>query len=72
MTVDDYTVHQLKEFNGKKLKTTAEEGLDPEDEAEEINLSITSATEMTFLNYSRFKTGTRKTAGFRNNNSIDV
>ena len=40
--VDEYTVHQLKESNGKKLNTK--------------NLNISSATEVTFLNYLRFLT----------------
>merc|ERR1712183_39838 len=33
-TVDEYAVQQLKEFDGKKLKSTTKEGLDIEDEDE--------------------------------------
>ena len=40
-TVDEYTVHQLKGFNGKMLKTTAEEGWDLDDENDEKNLFLT-------------------------------
>ena len=36
--IDEYTVQQLKEFDGKKLKSTTKEGLDPEGEDEEKNL----------------------------------
>merc|ERR1712113_1204675 len=32
--IDEYTVQQLKEFDGKKLKSTTKEGLDLEDEDE--------------------------------------
>ena len=32
VSVDEYTVHQLKEFNVKKLKSTTKEGLDLDDE----------------------------------------
>ena len=32
--VDEYCVQQLKEFDGKKLKSTTKEGLDIEDEDE--------------------------------------
>merc|ERR1712057_31619 len=32
--IDEYTVQQLKEFDGKKLKSTTKEGLDIEDEDE--------------------------------------
>ena len=32
--VDEYSVQQLKEFDGKKLKSTTKEGLDIEDEDE--------------------------------------
>ena len=33
--IDEYSVQQLKEFDGKKLKSTTKEGLDIEDEDEE-------------------------------------
>ena len=33
--VDDYAMQQLKEFDGKKLKSTTKEGLDIEDDDEE-------------------------------------
>ena len=32
--IDEYSVQQLKEFDGKKLKSTTKEGLDIEDEDE--------------------------------------
>ena len=32
--IDEYGVQQLKEFDGKKLKSTTKEGLDIEDEDE--------------------------------------
>ena len=32
--IDEYSVQQLKEFDGKKLKSTTKEGLDSEDEDE--------------------------------------
>jgi molecular chaperone HtpG len=32
--VDEYCVQQMKEFDGKKLKSTTKEGLDIEDEDE--------------------------------------
>ena len=38
--VDEYSVQQLKEFDGKKLKSTTKEGLDTEDE-DEKNLGST-------------------------------
>ena len=37
--VDEYSVQQLKEFDGKKLKSTTKEGLDIEDE-DEKNLGM--------------------------------
>merc|ERR1711937_813445 len=36
--IDEYTVQQLKEFDGKKLKSTTKEGLDLEDEDEKKKL----------------------------------
>merc|ERR1712160_110710 len=36
--VDEYAVQQLKEFDGKKLKSTTKEGLDIEDEDEKKKL----------------------------------
>merc|ERR1711963_24877 len=36
--VDEYAVQQLKEFDGKKLKSTTKEGLDIEDEDEKKNM----------------------------------
>merc|ERR1711865_925305 len=36
--VDEYAVQQLKEFDGKKLKSTTKEGLDLEDEDEKKKL----------------------------------
>merc|ERR1712071_704421 len=36
--VDEYCVQQLKEFDGKKLKSTTKEGLDLEDEDEKKKL----------------------------------
>merc|ERR1712238_626151 len=36
--VDEYAVQQLKEFEGKKLKSTTKEGLDIEDEDEKKKL----------------------------------
>merc|ERR1712203_52668 len=36
--VDEYCVQQLKEFDGKKLKSTTKEGLDVEDEDEKKKL----------------------------------
>merc|ERR1711937_265008 len=36
--IDEYTVQQLKEFDGKKLKSTTKEGLDIEDEDEKKKL----------------------------------
>merc|ERR1712151_1078366 len=36
--IDEYAVHQLKEFDGKKLKSTTKEGLDIEDEDEKKKL----------------------------------
>merc|ERR1712151_1359478 len=34
--VDEYAVQQLKEFDGKKLKSTTKEGLDIEDKVEKV------------------------------------
>merc|ERR1712172_302995 len=34
--IDEYTVQQLKEFDGKKLKSTTKEGLDLEDEKKKL------------------------------------
>ena len=36
--VDEYTVQQVKEFDGKKLKSTTKKGLDLGDEDEKKNL----------------------------------
>merc|ERR1712063_138474 len=36
--IDEYCVQQLKEFDGKKLKSTTKEGLDLEDEDEKKKL----------------------------------
>ena len=36
--IDEYSVQQLKEFDGKKLKSTTKEGLDLEDEDEKKKL----------------------------------
>merc|ERR1712004_372640 len=36
--IDEYSVQQLKEFDGKKLKSTTKEGLDIEDEDEKKKL----------------------------------
>merc|ERR1712110_1030160 len=36
--IDEYAVQQLKEFDGKKLKSTTKEGLDIEDEDEKKKL----------------------------------
>ena len=46
--IDEYSVQQLKEFDGKKLKSTTKEGLDIEDEDEKSLGSIQrgSALEM--------------------------
>jgi len=37
--VDEYAAQQLKEFDGKKLKSTAKEGFDLEDEDEKTKAS---------------------------------
>eukprot|EP00971_Amphidinium_carterae_P207506 4117276-Amphidinium_carterae.1 len=37
-TLDEYTVQQLKEFDGKKLKSTTKEGLETEDDDEKKKL----------------------------------
>eukprot|EP00971_Amphidinium_carterae_P169819 3364490-Amphidinium_carterae.2 len=37
-TLDEYAVQQLKEFNGKKLKSTSKEGLEIDDEDEKKKL----------------------------------
>merc|ERR1719325_220441 len=42
--VDEYAVQQLKEFDGKKLKSTTKEGLDIEDEDEKKKLEELKAT----------------------------
>merc|ERR1712176_1597663 len=34
--IDEYATHQLKEFDGKKLKSTTKEGLDLEDEEKKL------------------------------------
>ena len=36
--IDEYAVQQLKEFDGKKLKSTTKEGLEIDDEDEKKNL----------------------------------
>ena len=51
VTVDDYTVHQFKDFSGKKPMTTTEEGLILDDEVEEKKLSITNTAERIFFNH---------------------
>merc|ERR1712173_286763 len=38
--VDEYSVQQLKEFDGKKLKSTTKEGLDIEDEDEKKTMEV--------------------------------
>merc|ERR1712194_419136 len=50
--IDEYTVQQLKEFDGKKLKSTTKEGLDIEDEDEKKKLEEQKA-EFEPLNISR-------------------
>ena len=52
-TVDEYAVHQLKDFHGKKPVTTTEEGLDLHDMNVERYLSIAYTTEMIFLNFTQ-------------------
>ena len=42
--VDEYAVQQLKEFDGKKLKSTTKEGLDIEDEDEKKKLEELKAS----------------------------
>merc|ERR1712078_369754 len=44
--IDEYTVQQLKEFDGKKLKSTTKEGLDLEDEDEKQKAEFEPLTKL--------------------------
>ena len=44
--VDEYCVQQLKEFDGKKLKSTTKEGLDIDDEDEKKKLEAGELCEL--------------------------
>ena len=47
--IDEYSVQQLKEFDGKKLKSTTKEGLDIEDEDEKSLGSIDRASDLVMV-----------------------
>ena len=47
--IDEYSVQQLKEFDGKKLKSTTKEGLDIEDEDEKSLGSIQRASALVMV-----------------------
>ena len=56
--VDEYCVQQLKEFDGKKLKSTTKEGLDIEDEDEKpVRPMVPASFRFVFLVFCSLKEG---------------
>ena len=56
--IDEYSVQQLKEFDGKKLKSTTKEGLDIEDEDEKpVRPMVPASFRFVFLVFCSLKEG---------------